>query len=64
MLFRSGLGAPIAGDPLYPVIRGVAVDDFSTPLQLLASELTFTDPIDGEKRHFTSVRGLPLAPES
>ena len=58
-----GLGAPISGDPLYPIDRGVAVDDFSTPLQLLASELSFTDPIDGSERNFSSVRGLPLTAE-
>lgn len=58
------LGAPIHGDPLYPVVRGVPIDDFSTPLQLLASELGFVDPIDGETRQFTSVRRLPLRSEA
>lgn len=55
-----GLGIPISGDPLYPVVRDVTVDDFSTPLQLLASEMWFTDPVDGSERHFESVRRLPL----
>lgn len=59
-----GLGAPIEGDPLYPVVRGVAVDDFSTPLQLLASDVAFTDPIDGGARRFASVRTLPLHSEA
>lgn len=58
-----GLGIPIAGDPLYPVVRGTAVDDFAEPLQLLASELAFADPIDGRQRRFSSVRRLPLEPE-
>ena len=58
-----GLGIPISGDPLYPVVRDVAVDDFSTPLQLLASEMWFTDPVDGSERHFESVRRLPLLSE-
>ncbi len=62
-LHMAGLGIPICGDPLYPVVRGIAVDNFSTPLQLLASELRFTDPVDGRPRHFGSVRGLPLASE-
>jgi tRNA pseudouridine32 synthase/23S rRNA pseudouridine746 synthase len=59
-----GLGAPIHGDPLYPVVRGVAVDDFSTPLQLLASDVAFHDPIDGAERRFASVRSLPLRSEA
>lgn len=62
-LHMAGLGIPISGDPLYPVVRGVAVDDFTTPLQLLASELRFTDPVDGRPRHFESVRRLPLRSE-
>ncbi|WP_200940147.1 pseudouridine synthase [Aeromicrobium sp. Root495] len=57
-----GLGVPILGDPLYPEVLDVAVDDFSTPLQLLAAELSFTDPVDGTDRSFVSRRTLPLAP--
>jgi tRNA pseudouridine32 synthase / 23S rRNA pseudouridine746 synthase len=59
----NGLGIPILGDPLYPVVHDLAVDDFSHPLQLLASELAFTDPVDGTERHFVSPRRLPLLPE-
>lgn len=59
-----GLGIPIAGDPLYPVTLDTPVDDFSTPLQLLASELRFVDPVDGSDRHFVSERRFPLAVES
>lgn len=62
-LHLLGLGIPIVGDPLYPVVRDVAVDDFSTPLQLLAAEIGFVDPVDGADRRFTSVRRLPLTPE-
>lgn len=58
-----GLGIPIVADPLYPVVQDVAVDDFRRPLQLLAAEVAFTDPVDGQDRHFRSVRSLPLAPE-
>ena len=56
----SGLGVPIVGDPLYPDELDVAVDDFSTPLQLLAHSLALTDPVDGTDRVFTSRRTLPL----
>ncbi len=55
-----GLGIPISGDPLYPLVHDVAIDDFSMPLQLLASEVSFTDPVDGSARRFESVRRLPL----
>jgi tRNA pseudouridine32 synthase/23S rRNA pseudouridine746 synthase len=54
------LGIPIVDDPLYPEVTEVEVDDFARPLQLLASELDFSDPISGEDRHFGSVRSLPL----
>lgn len=63
-LHLHGLGAPIVGDPLYPVVRETSVDDFTRPLQLLASELAFTDPVDGTARRYLSARRLPLAPEA
>ena len=44
-------------------MRDVSIDDFSRPLQLLASELAFTDPVDGTERPFSSVRRLPLSSE-
>ena len=50
----AGLGLPILGDPLYPHVLDVAGDDFSTPLQLVARELSFTDPIDDIPREFSS----------
>ncbi len=62
-LHLLGLGIPIVDDPLYPVVRDVAVDDFAHPLQLLAGELAFTDPIDGTVRTFHATRRLPLTAE-
>jgi len=59
-LHLHGLGIPIVDDPLYPDVRDVEVDDFSRPLQLLAGQLTFTDPVDGTLRRFRSLRRLPL----
>ena len=59
-LHLLGLGIPIVDDPLYPVVRDVEVDDFRRPLQLLAAEVAFTDPVDGQEREFRSVRTLPL----
>ncbi|MDO5067944.1 MAG: pseudouridine synthase [Propionibacteriaceae bacterium] len=52
------LGLPLLGDPLYPEVRDVDIDDFRTPLRLLARELRFVDPIDGIPRTFTSRRDL------
>ncbi|MDN5727359.1 MAG: pseudouridine synthase, partial [Propionibacteriales bacterium] len=54
------LGLPIINDPFYPELRDVPVDDFSAPLQLLARELAFTDPISGAERRFTSTRTLAV----
>lgn len=54
----ASLGLPITGDPLYPNIIDVAVDDFSCPLQLLAHSLEFDDPVTGLQRRFVSRRGL------
>lgn len=56
----NGLGLPILGDPLYPQVLDTDIDDFSTPLQLLAAELRFLDPVDGRERHFVSERRLEL----
>lgn len=62
-LHLHGLGIPIEGDPLYPIVRETSIDDFSRPLQLLASELEFVDPVDGRARRFVSARRLPLVTE-
>lgn len=61
-LHLLGLGVPIVDDPLYPVDREVSIDDFSEPLQLLASELRYVDPVVGGERHHVSARRLPLRP--
>lgn len=52
------LGIPLLGDPLYPEVAEVEIDDFSTPLRLLAYRLEFADPVDGTPRRFTSARQL------
>lgn len=56
------LGMPILHDPLYPVVKPVEGDDFSTPLQLLAKTLTFTDPLTGVARRFDSQQTLHFPP--
>ena len=52
------LGAPILGDDLYPDLLADAPAD--APLQLLARELAFDDPLTGEPRTFTSAQRLTL----
>lgn len=54
----NALGLPILGDPLYPEVLDVSVDDFTTPLRLVAESLEFTDPIDGTERRYVSQRAL------
>lgn len=58
-LHMCGLGLPILGDPVYPVVLPEpAPDDFRRPLQLLASTIEFTDPLTGRERHFETRRAL------
>ncbi|NWF33631.1 pseudouridine synthase [Stenotrophomonas sp. SAM-B] len=54
----AGLGAPILGDDLYPELLADA--PAGVPLQLLAKELAFDDPLTGERRTFTSGLSLHL----
>lgn len=54
----AGIGAGIRNDPFYPVLLPEAPDDFTRPLQLLARELRFTDPLSGRPRHFATTRRL------
>ncbi|MEV8323497.1 pseudouridine synthase [Kitasatospora sp. NPDC056731] len=58
-LHMCGLGVPILGDPVYPVVLPEpAPDDFRRPLQLLASVLEFTDPLTGREHRFDTRRTL------
>ena len=54
----AALGAPIRHDPYYPDLADQAPDDYSRPLQLLASGLSFMDPVSGVQRTFESLRVL------
>ncbi|MGX7828230.1 pseudouridine synthase [Actinokineospora sp. 24-640] len=55
----AGLGVPILGDDLFPVVAERAPGDFSAPMQLLARSVEFTDPVSGVERRFVS--GLSLS---
>jgi tRNA pseudouridine32 synthase/23S rRNA pseudouridine746 synthase len=52
----ASLGLSIDGDPLYPNIIDVAVDDFSAALKLLAQSVEFDDPLTGVRHRFVSRR--------
>ncbi|ALG85444.1 pseudouridine synthase [Gordonia phthalatica] len=58
----SALGIPILGDRWYPDLLPEAPDDPSLPLQLLARELRFTDPLTGRSRTFISGMDLSERP--
>jgi len=53
----AALGIPILHDPLYPTLSDWK-EDYQHPLQLLAKELRFIDPLSQKPRSFTS--GLSL----
>ena len=60
-LHMLAMGAPILGDTFYPVVLHgphSEADDFARPLQLLARELAFEDPLTGQRRVFRSQRQL------
>ncbi|MGB4135297.1 MAG: pseudouridine synthase [Microbacterium sp.] len=59
----AALGAGILNDGFYPDLLPEAPDDFDRPLQLLARELRFVDPLTGEPREFVTRRRLQEAPE-
>lgn len=60
----NALGCPIVGDRMYPRFQPEpppdAEPDFTQPLQLLARELAFTDPVTGAARRFASAQQLAL----
>lgn len=59
----AALGAPIRHDRYYPTWWPErAADDFEAPLQLLACELAFTDPLTGQVHCFTSQQRLACLP--
>jgi tRNA pseudouridine32 synthase/23S rRNA pseudouridine746 synthase len=56
----NSLGIPIKDDQIYPILTPYQEYDldFSKPLQLLAKEIQFRDPLTGEERIFMSQRVL------
>jgi tRNA pseudouridine32 synthase / 23S rRNA pseudouridine746 synthase len=60
----QGLSMPLLHDKYYPQLMPKTELDFSQPLQLLAAQLRFTDPLSGEVRAFSTNRRLAFWPES
>lgn len=58
----AALQLPLHGDRIYPTLLpqppADQAPDFSSPLQLLARSVRFTDPVTGQARHFVSQRQL------
>jgi len=51
----AALGAPIRNDPLYPEVRFREAGHFEAPLQLVATGVSFVDPLTGVERRFRGV---------
>ena len=58
----NALSIPIKNDQIYPILTPYQEYDldFSNPLQLLAKEIAFQDPINGKGRSFSSKQALNL----
>ena len=55
----AALGIPILNDRIYPtLLANESVDCFVKPLQLLARDIAFVDPISGQQRQFSSRQRL------
>ena len=59
-LHMQSLGWPILNDKYYPELEPQTADNYQEPLQLLAKELEFIDPISKQPRHFIYEGNLSL----
>jgi len=59
-LHMQALGWPLLHDNFYPALLPKTADDYSRPLQLLAKELCFTDPVTRQSRVFQSSTELKI----
>ena len=53
-LHMNSLGMPLVNDRLYPKLLDRCDDNFKQPLQLLAQQLAFTDPVTGIEHKITT----------
>jgi tRNA pseudouridine32 synthase/23S rRNA pseudouridine746 synthase len=56
----QSLGWPILNDKYYPQLLPLSADNYAAPLQLLAKELKFIDPITQQPRWFSYDSNLSL----
>lgn len=54
------LGWPILNDNYYPQLQPLAADNYAKPLQLLAKQLQFIDPVTQQSRDFNYASNLLL----
>jgi tRNA pseudouridine32 synthase/23S rRNA pseudouridine746 synthase len=59
-LHMQSLGWPLLHDPYYPELQPAQPADYSKPLQLLAQQLQFIDPMTQQARSFSSNTELQL----
>jgi tRNA pseudouridine32 synthase/23S rRNA pseudouridine746 synthase len=59
-LHMQTLGWPILNDKYYPQLQPLSADNYSAPLQLLAKELQFIDPVTQHPRCFSYDGNLSL----
>jgi tRNA pseudouridine32 synthase/23S rRNA pseudouridine746 synthase len=59
-LHMQALGWPLLNDKYYPTLQPKTADNYSRPLQLLAKELRFIDPVTQQPRVFSSNTNLLL----
>ena len=59
-LHMEALGWPILNDMYYPALQPRVAENYSMPLQLLAKELSFMDPVTQQSRVFNSDTNLSL----
>lgn len=59
-IHMQALGWPILNDKYYPKLQQLSADNYSSPLQLLAKELKFIDPVTQQRRYFSYGRNLSL----
>ena len=54
----AALGLPLQNDGIYPVLSPENSTDYNRPLQLLAREIAFIDPVTDQNRQFRSSKTL------
>jgi tRNA pseudouridine32 synthase/23S rRNA pseudouridine746 synthase len=59
-IHMQSLGWPILNDKYYPQLQPLSADNYSAPLQLLATKLQFIDPVTQHPRRFSYDGNLSL----